>query len=170
MEISFKKKMSSIKFIAFDVDGVLTDGSLLLIGDEQVRTMNIKDGFAIGEAIRKGLLIVIISGGAPSNGVRKRLEHLGVQEIHLGVKNKKSLLFDLMKKYGIDKDQIAYMGDDLPDYEVLELAGLKCCPSDAVAQIKEKCDFISSYTGGGGCVRDLLEQIMRLQGSWPFSA
>ncbi|MFM7726107.1 MAG: KdsC family phosphatase [Flavobacteriales bacterium] len=168
METSYKQIMRNIKAFAFDIDGVMTDGSLLLINGEQVRTMNIKDGYALGLAVKSGYSVFVLSAGAPSESVRKRLEHLGITEIHLGVKDKKTLFAELMQKHGHTAAETAYMGDDLPDFEVLEIAGLKCCPSDAVSQIKVKCDFISSYAGGDGCVRDLIEQVLRLHGRWPF--
>lgn len=169
METSYKEMLANIRAFVFDIDGVLTDGSLILIGSDQIRTMNIKDGYALGEAVRNGYQLFILSAGSPSEGVRLRLEKLGIKEIHLGVKDKKSLLTDLMKSHGLHQAEVAYMGDDLPDYEVMDVAGLRCCPADAVAQIKAKCHFISSYPGGKGCVRDLLEQAMRLQGKWPYS-
>ena len=167
MNTSYKEKMKSIKAFVFDIDGVMTDGTLLLLQNEQVRTMNIKDGFAIHEAIKAGYHIIVISGGAPSQGVRERLNYLNIKEIHLGVENKTIILNEVISKYKLASDEIAYMGDDIPDLKSMEQCGLKACPADAVQEIKSMADFISVHAGGKGCVRDLIEQVMRSQQKWP---
>jgi len=159
-------RFKKVKAVFLDVDGVLTDGKVLCFENgEQVRQFSIKDGFAIATAVKKKLPIIIISAGQ-YEGVRTRLEYLKVKDINLGVKNK----IELLKKYILDnnwaKEEVLYMGDDIPDYEALQLVGLPTCPADAVTDIIEVCDYISPYNGGNGAVRDVLEKILKLQGKW----
>lgn len=157
---------SRIQVFVFDIDGVLTDGRLLLQEDgTMLRSMNIKDGYALQLAIKNGYEIVIISGGS-SNGAKIRLEKLGISKVFIGVDNKKQLLEDLAAENNWDLKDILYMGDDMPDLEVLTICGLKTCPKDAVSEIKEHADYISSKKGGDGCVRDVLEKTMKIQGKW----
>ena len=166
MEKNFKQKLNSVKTFIFDVDGVLTNGMLLVMPDgEFLRSMNIKDGYAMQLAIKKGYLIAIISGGH-SSGVPVRLKRLGIQEVHMGVADKNEVFHTLLSKYNLDTSEILYMGDDVPDIEVLSQCGVPCCPSDAVSDIKSKCIYVSHHKGGDGCVRDVIEQVMRLQGTW----
>lgn len=167
MEKSYKELLPGIKALAFDVDGVMTDGSLLLLPGDQVRTMNIKDGYAVHQAVKAGYHVFVISGGAPSKGVKDRLEHLGVQEIHLGVNDKAGILNSLLSKYRLQHDTLAYMGDDLPDHSPIQLAAIRACPSDAATEIKSVSNYISPFAGGKGCVRDVIEQVMRAQHTWP---
>ncbi len=162
------ERFAKIKAVFLDVDGVLTDGSVLCFENgEQVRRFNIKDGFAVATAVKNDLPIIIISAGR-YEGVRTRLEYLQVKEINLGVKNK----IELLKKYISDnnwsKDEVLYMGDDVPDYEALQLVGLPTCPADAVSDIIQVCDYVSPYNGGQGAVRDVLEKILKLQDKWPI--
>ena len=166
MELNFKEKLRKVKTFIFDVDGVLTNGHLIVMPDgEFLRTMNIKDGYAMQLAIKKGFLIVIISGGH-STGVPVRLQRLGIQEVHMGVTSKHEVYKSILSKYNIVPDEILYMGDDLPDMEVMKLCGVPCCPGDAVTEIKSCSVYISHKSGGEGCVRDVIEQVMRLHGSW----
>lgn len=165
-EINYKKILPQIRCFVFDVDGVMTDGSLLIQPDGTMyRTMNIKDGYAMQLAIKKGYQIFVISGSTPE-GVKKRLERLGLTEIHIGIKNKLAKLEELMSKYKIDFSSLLYMGDDMPDLEVLKKCVLRTCPNDAVYQIKNECQYVSNYDGGMGCVRDIIEQVLQLNGHW----
>lgn len=155
-----------IKLFALDVDGVLTDGSLLLMNDGQmVRRMNIKDGYALQLAIKKGYQVLVISGGN-SEAVKLRLEKLGVKEVFMGVLNKPEVLRQFMQVNSLEKHQVLYMGDDMPDLQVMQLAGLPCCPSDAVAEIRDLSGYISPVKGGEGCVRDIIEKVLKLNGDW----
>lgn len=155
-----------ISTFVFDVDGVMTDGSLLILPDGiMARRMNIKDGYALQLAIKKGYRVLVISGGdAPE--VKDRLNKLGVTDVWMKTHHKKEVLADYLKKQGITKEQVLYMGDDIPDLDVIQLAGLPCCPSDAVEEIKDKSIYISPVAGGAGCVRDVIEKVMKLRGDW----
>ncbi len=155
-----------IKLFALDVDGVLTDGSLLLMQDGQmVRRMNIKDGYALQLAIKRGYHILVISGGN-SEAVKIRLEKLGVQDVFMSVINKKEVLQQYMEQHGLQKQEVLYMGDDMPDIGVMQMAGLPCCPSDAVAEIRDISGYISPIKGGEGCVRDIIEKVLKLNAHW----
>lgn len=166
MSENFKSKLNSIRAFFFDIDGVLTNGSLLVMNDGSLlRSMNIKDGYALKKAVEKGYVVAVISGGT-SEGVAIRLKNLGLQDIFMGVQDKKTVLSDMVLKHSLKKEEIAYMGDDMPDLEVISLAGVPACPADAVFQIKERCEFVSSFKGGEGCVRDLIEQVLCLHGKW----
>ena len=155
-----------IRTFVLDVDGVLTDGSLLATEDGQLlRKMNIKDGYAIQLAIKKGYKVWILSG-AKSEGVRLRLQKLGVKDVHIGIETKKELLMDIALASETAYDSVLYMGDDIPDYAAMQLCGLPCCPADAVAEIKGIAKYISPYKGGEGCVRDVIEKVLKLNGDW----
>ena len=161
-----KELFSKVKGLAFDVDGVLTDGSVLLHpGGDMMRAMNIKDGYAIQYCVKKKYPIAIITGGS-SEMVKTRFENLGVTDIYMKSYSKIEDLEDFRFKYSLDLDDILYMGDDLPDYEVMKKVGLPTCPSDAVVEIKSISKYISHKNGGDGCVRDVIEQVMRVQGTW----
>lgn len=155
-----------ITSFVFDVDGVMTDGTLLVLPDGvMARRMNIKDGYALQLAIKKGYRVLVISGG-DSPEVKERLNKLGVTDVWMKIHNKKQVLTDYLLKEGISKDQVLYMGDDIPDLDVIKLAGLPCCPSDAVQEIKDASLYISHLAGGAGCVRDVIEKVMKLRGDW----
>lgn len=165
-EKSYKEYLENITTFIFDVDGVLTDGSLVITTEgEMLRTMNVKDGYAIKTALDKGYNICIISGGS-NPGVRTRLKGLGVTDIHLGVGDKVATLDEYLDIYNIKPEQSLYMGDDIPDYHVMKMVGMPCCPNDAVADIKEISKYISHKQGGKGCVRDVIEQVLKVQGKW----
>ncbi len=156
----------NIKLFVLDVDGVLTDGTLLLLNSgEMARSMNIKDGYALQLAIKKGYGILIISGGA-SEAVKTRLEKLGIQNIFLAVKNKQAVLVDFATKHNYTWSQVLYMGDDVPDVLPMQMVGLACAPSDAVQEIKSIAHYISPIAGGKGCVRDVIEKVLKLNGDW----
>ncbi len=168
MSENFKHKLRSVSCFIFDVDGVLTNGSLLVLQGELHRTMNIRDGYALKEAVNSGYDVFIISGGK-SESVRKRLSDLGIKNIYLGIENKKEKLEELIEEYNLILENILYMGDDLPDYEVMDMCGVPCCPADAAPEIKSLSKYISTQKGGEGCARDVIEQVLRLHNKWPFS-
>jgi 3-deoxy-D-manno-octulosonate 8-phosphate phosphatase (KDO 8-P phosphatase) len=150
----------------FDVDGVLTNGMLLVLHDGQMaRQMNIKDGYALQLAVKMGYRVVVISGGA-SEPVRERLHKLGVTEVHMQVTNKKELLQQYVIRHQLIWDEVLFMGDDMPDYLPMQLVGLPCCPADAAMEIKQVSKYISPAVGGAGCVRDVIEKVLKLNGHW----
>jgi 3-deoxy-D-manno-octulosonate 8-phosphate phosphatase (KDO 8-P phosphatase) len=155
-----------IRAFVFDMDGVLTDGKLLLMPDgEMVRRMSVKDGYALQLAIKKGYHVLIISGGN-SQAARDRLEKLGIKEVHMGVHHKAKLLQEYLLTHGLEKNQVLYMGDDIPDLEVMQAVGLPCAPADACPEILAISRYISPFTGGEGCVRDVIEKVMKLNQHW----
>lgn len=163
---SYKEYLADITTLIFDVDGVLTDGTITVTTDgEMLRTMNIKDGFALKTAVDTGFNVCIISGGS-NEGVRKRLAGLGIKDIYLGAHNKIVQLNEYMTKHNISKHQMLYMGDDIPDFPVMKLVGLPCCPQDAVQEIKAISKYVSHKNGGKGAVRDVIEQVLKVQGKW----
>jgi 3-deoxy-D-manno-octulosonate 8-phosphate phosphatase (KDO 8-P phosphatase) len=166
---NYKQILTRIKTFLFDVDGVLTDGKVLIMPNgEVVRNLNSKDGFAIQLAIKKGYRIGIITGGN-SPSVKQALENLGVQDVFLMQYDKLSCYKDYINTYGLIDDEILYMGDDLPDYEVMSRVALPVCPANSAPEIKSICLYISSRNGGEGCVRDVIEQTMRAQGTWEIA-
>ncbi len=166
METNFKQRLNSISCFVFDIDGVLTNGSLVITEEgNMLRTMHIRDGFALKAAAENGYHIFIISGSS-SDGVRIRLNRLGISEVHMKVEDKSKQLDELLSKYKITHSQVLYMGDDVPDLQVLKTVGIATCPADAMPEIKKECIYISEKPGGHGCVRDVIEQVMRLQGKW----
>ncbi len=163
---NFKTKLTRTKVFIFDIDGVLTDGSVMIMPDgDQLRTMNIKDGYALQHAVKKGYKVGVISGGK-SESVRKRLNGLGVYDVYLGIHDKIEAYNEYKKEKNLIEEQILYMGDDLPDYEVMKRIGVPTCPADACQEIKDICIYVSDKNGGKGSVRDVIEQVMRVQGSW----
>ncbi|MGB0880996.1 MAG: KdsC family phosphatase [Polaribacter sp.] len=166
MEVSYKQLLHNINTFIFDVDGVLTNGIVTIMPNgELVRQMNIKDGYALKTAIDQGLHICIISGGK-NEGVRTRLANLGIKDIYLGAHDKIQQYNELIKKYNLQPQNILYMGDDIPDYPVMKLVGLPSCPNDAAPEIQQISKYISNKKGGEGCVRDVIEQVLRVQGKW----
>lgn len=158
--------MNHITTFVFDVDGVLTDGSIIITSDgQQLRNMNIKDGYALQLAVKKGYMVAIISGGT-NEGVRMRLNGLGIHNIYLGASDKVEALKDLMYSYSLKTEEILYMGDDVPDFEVMQMCGMAASPADAAEDIKRICHYVSPKNGGQGCVRDVIEQTMRVQNKW----
>lgn len=150
----------------FDVDGVMTDGSVQLLDNGELsRTMNTRDGYALQHAIKKEYHIAVISGGNSAQ-VKNRLQGLGITDIYLGISDKKEKMEDYLLMNALSKENVLYMGDDLPDYEALQLSGLPSCPSDAAEEIKKICQYRSPFKGGAGCVRDVIEKVMKLNGNW----
>lgn len=166
MEKSYKEIMPQIKTLIFDVDGVLTDGKIHVFENGQLtRQMNIKDGYALRTAVDAGFRVCIISGGN-NEGVRTRLQALGLTDIYLGAHYKINQFEEIVDKYGLDTSEILYMGDDIPDYPVMELVGLPCCPNNAAQEIQAISKYVSHVNGGEGCARDVIEQVLKVQGKW----
>jgi len=166
LEKSYKEILPNITTFIFDVDGVLTDGSVTLLPDgSQIRKMSTRDGYALQLAVKKGFNIIIISGGK-NEQVRTRLAGLGIKMIYLGVSDKVDKLEDIIIENDLKREEIVYMGDDMPDYEIMQEVGLATCPKDACSDIREISDYISPYNGGEGCARDIIEQTMKVQGKW----
>ncbi|KQB43970.1 3-deoxy-D-manno-octulosonate 8-phosphate phosphatase, YrbI family [Flavobacterium daejeonense] len=158
--------MNDITTFIFDVDGVLTDGSVFVNNEgEMLRTMNIRDGYAMKAAVESGYNVCIISGGS-NEGVRVRLRNLGIKNIHLGTPDKVETFDEYIEINQIKQENILYMGDDIPDYQVMKLVGLPTCPQDACPEIKGISKYISHKNGGKGAVRDVIEQVMKVQGKW----
>ena len=155
-----------VKAFVFDVDGVLTDATVQVTeAGDMLRTMSIRDGYALQLAVKKGYKVWVISGGK-SEGVRIRLNRLGITEVHLDVRNKTSVLNKLVKDSDGNFANLLYMGDDIPDHAVMQLCGLPCCPADAVAEVKQVSKYISPLAGGKGCVREVIEKVLKLNGDW----
>jgi 3-deoxy-D-manno-octulosonate 8-phosphate phosphatase (KDO 8-P phosphatase) len=164
--MNYKELLKNINTFVLDYDGVLTDGKVILREEgEPLRTANVRDGYAIQLAVKRGYRVVIISGGR-SNSVINRMRSLNVQDIFLGIEKKEEVLKDYMIKHGLSKENILYMGDDIPDYYVMQMAGIASCPADASEEIKAISHYISAYKGGTGCVRDIIEQVLKVQGNW----
>ena len=160
----FKKVTAFI----FDIDGVLTDGTILALNDGlQARQMHVKDGLGLQMAVKKGYKVFIISGGY-SEEAKNRLERLGLNDVHIGIEDKLSFITSLLEKNNLKWEEVLYMGDDLPDLSLLEKAGLSCCPADAVSEVKSMVKYISPLNGGWGCVRDVIEKVLKLNSHWKF--
>ncbi len=163
---AFKK----ITTFIFDIDGVLTDGTVIVLRDGlQARQMHVKDGFGLQMAMKNGYHVFIISGGI-SEESKKRLEYLGIKEIHIGVHDKTNFTADLLKSKKIKWEEVLYMGDDLPDMPLLNKVGVSCCPADAVNEVKGMVKYISPINGGWGCVRDVIEKVLKVNGHWKYEA
>jgi 3-deoxy-D-manno-octulosonate 8-phosphate phosphatase (KDO 8-P phosphatase) len=166
MAKSYKEIMNDITTFVFDVDGVLTDGSVTIsTTGEMLRKMNIRDGFAMKAAIESGYQVCIISGGS-NEGVRIRLKNLGITDIYLGSPDKVETFKEYCELYEISPEKVLYMGDDIPDFHVMKRVGLPTCPQDAAPEIKSISNYISHVNGGKGAVRDVIEQVMKVQGKW----
>jgi 3-deoxy-D-manno-octulosonate 8-phosphate phosphatase (KDO 8-P phosphatase) len=162
----FLQELSKISSFVFDVDGVLTNGAILASETgELLRTFNIKDGYALQLAVKKGYHVCIISGGS-GQAMQRRFENLGIKEIFLGVSDKVTVFEDFLKRNKLSAAEILYMGDDLPDLEVMKLVGMPVCPSDASEEIKKIAQYISPYAGGRTAVRDIIEKVLKVQGKW----
>lgn len=164
--MNYKAKLNNIKAFVFDFDGVMTDGSIWTYGDrETVRCGNVKDGYAIQYAVKKGYIIALISG-ATSKSIDNRMEALGVKQIYTGCTNKMDTYKLFLETNHLQPEEVVCMGDDIPDYEIMSHCGVAACPADAVQEIKEIADYISLFCGGKGCVRDIIEQVLRLHRNW----
>ncbi|MBN1463862.1 MAG: HAD-IIIA family hydrolase [Paludibacteraceae bacterium] len=163
---NFKELLPKVKAMIFDVDGVLSTATILLYQNgEPMRTINTKDGYALHYAVLKGFPVAIITGGK-TEAVRIRFEDLGIQDVHTHVHMKVEKFNEFIDKYQLNPDEVLYMGDDIPDYEVMKLVGIPVCPADAVPEIKEISLYISPKNGGEGCARDIVEQVLKAQGKW----
>ncbi len=163
---NFKEDLVRIKAFVFDIDGVL---SLQTIGLNMFgipeRTVNLRDGYALQLAVKKGYYVGVISGSS-SKEYQTRLKRLGVKDIYLNSRTKSGNFRHFLDKYGLDSSEVLFMGDDIPDYEVMKLAGVPACPADADSEIKQVAVYISDRKGGEGCVRDVIEQVLRLHNNW----
>lgn len=166
MAKSYKQIMNDITTLIFDVDGVLTDSSVFVTNEGEIlRVMSIRDGYAMKAAVECGYNVCIISGGS-NEGVRVRLRNLGITDIYLGTPDKVATFKEYIELYDIKPEQVLYMGDDIPDYHVMQLVGLPSCPQDSTPEIKAISRYISHRNGGKGAARDVIEQVMKVQGKW----
>lgn len=163
---NYKSLLKNINTFIFDYDGVLTDGTVILQPNgEALRTANVKDGYALQLAVKSGFNVAIISGGI-SKSMANRFEALRIKDFFLGVDNKLEVFRNYMKEKNLKPENVLFMGDDIPDFIAMKEAGLPCCPADAAPEIKAISKYISNYEGGKGCVRDVIEQTLRMQEKW----
>lgn len=166
--MNYKTKLKNIEAVFLDVDGVLTNGQVLLDSyGNLLRSMNSKDGFILQYAVKKGIRVVIISGGRDQQ-VTKRLQGLGITDVHLDIHEKLPVMQQYLDAHNIAAENTLYMGDDMLDIPSMLFAGLSCCPADAVPEVRAVAEYISPIAGGLGCVRDVLEQLLKVQGKWNF--
>jgi 3-deoxy-D-manno-octulosonate 8-phosphate phosphatase (KDO 8-P phosphatase) len=162
----FLEKLKHIKAILLDVDGVLTNGNLLITeSGEQLRQFNIKDGYALQLAVKRGIKIAVLSG-ARSKGVEHRLRGLGIQDVFLGLDSKSEVYQNYLAQNNLAPEEVLFMGDDMPDLQVMTMVGLAVCPADAIEEIKAISHYISPKNGGEGCVRDIVEKVLKIQNLW----
>jgi len=163
---NYKSQLKKITTLIFDYDGVLTDGTVIVMEHgEPLRTSYIRDGYALQLAVKKGYRVAVISG-AKSKSMEHRLQALRIKDIFLGIGNKLETFHHFLKENGISPSEVLFMGDDIPDYQIMKEAGLPTCPADAAQEIKSVAVYISHLPGGKGCVRDVIEQVMKIQGKW----
>lgn len=163
---NFKEEIALTEAVILDVDGVFTDGGIVPLPDgDFLRTYNAKDGYAVAYAIKHGMKVFIITGGRGAT-LKKRFEYLGVTELHLNVADKIGVMRDIIARNGLDPARIIFMGDDLPDLECMREVGMPVCPADAASEIIDVSIYVSEFPGGRGCVRDIIEQVLRAQGTW----
>lgn len=159
-----------IRTFVFDMDGVLTDGGVLVLEDgEQVRKMHTRDGYALQLAVKQGYRVAVISGGS-SAAARLRLTKLGITDVHMSIDDKLGVLRDYIQTHDLDPQTVLYMGDDMPDLHPMEAVGLPCCPADACTEILHVSKYISPVKGGEGCVRDVIEKVLKLNDHWTLTA
>ena len=163
---NYKEDLSVITTLIFDYDGVMTNGVVIISSTgDHLRAGNVKDGYALQLAVKSGYRVVIISGGF-SESMRHRCNALNLKDVFLGVPDKVKVFETYMKEHDLKPEEVLYMGDDIPDYHVMKMVGMPVCPADAAQEIKEISRYISHFNGGEGCVRDIIEQVMKLQGKW----
>jgi len=164
---NYKEKLKDITTFVFDFDGVLSNGKIIVVPDgDQLRMTDVKDGYAMQYALRRGYRICIISGGYSESMRLRYLHFLPTVTVYLSVSDKKKVFAEYITQHRINPEHVVYMGDDIPDYEVMQMVGLKTCPADASIEIQETAHYISHRKGGDGCVRDIIEQTLRCQGNW----
>ncbi|VDH03758.1 KdsC family phosphatase [Bergeyella zoohelcum] len=164
--MSYKQRLKHIKAFIFDVDGVFTDGSILLLPNEQMcRVMNVLDGYAVVKALKEGYKIGVITGGNDPM-VKHRIHYLGIEDYYPKSSDKCIDYEDFKQKYSLEDAEILTMGDDLPDMGILQRSGIATCPPNAVQEVKAIVDYISPISGGKGAVRDVIEQVLKIQGKW----
>lgn len=163
---NFKEDIAKVRLIVLDVDGVMTDGGITVTPEgEFIRKFHAKDGYALSYALRRGYEIAIITGGR-GRSLEVRLNMLGVKHIYSNCMHKIEALHDLMQKVGVTPEEVLYMGDDIPDIEPMQQVGMPVCPADAATEVIEASRYVSQFKGGEGCVRDVVEQVMRARGDW----
>lgn len=163
---NYKEDLIGITTLIFDYDGVLTNGLVLISSTgDHLRAGHVKDGYALQLAVKSGYRVVIISGGY-SESMRHRCDALDLKDVFLGVKNKVEVYEKYLETHGIKHEEVLYMGDDIPDHNVMQMVGMPVCPADAAQEIKAISRYISHFNGGEGCVRDVIEQVMKVQGKW----
>lgn len=159
-------RFKQIDTFMFDVDGVMTDGGVVVLANEDMaRIMNTKDGYALSLAIKRGYKIFIVSGSAPS-GVERRMNNLGVKHVFFKIHDKQAFVEKLIEEHKLVRDKILFMGDDMPDLPVFDVVGLGCCPADAIEELTSAADYISPKVGGAGCVRDVIEKVLKANNDW----
>lgn len=163
---NYKQRLSKITTFIFDIDGVFTNGDIFFrSNNETIRSFNAKDGYAVSEAIDNGYNIAIITRG-DSSTIKEILENIGVTAVFIDVKDKEEVFDNYLKNKALTNDEVLYMGDDLPDYKCIIKAGIGTCPRDAVKELRQVADYVSTFKGGKGAVRDVIEQTMRVQNKW----
>lgn len=164
--MSYKSNLKNIKAFVFDVDGVFTDGSVYLMPDKNMcRVMNVLDGYAVVKAIKENYKICVITGGDDPM-VRNRINYLGITDYYAKISNKLEKFEEFKQKYNLANEEILTMGDDLPDISMMKISGISACPQNSVAEVKALSDYISPIQGGKGAVRDVIEQVMKVQEKW----
>lgn len=165
--MNYLEKFRNVEHFIFDIDGVMTDGQIILHPNGLwLRSLNVRDGFAIRTATTKGYRVAVISGGT-TPGAMDRFDDLGVHDVYLGVNDKVVAYEHFLEKNNLSGENLLYMGDDLPDYQVMERVGLAACPSNAVDEIRDLSHYVSPLAGGEGCVRDVIEKVLKLRNEWP---
>ncbi len=163
---NYKVQLKKVNTFIFDYDGVLTEGTIIMTEHgEALRISNIKDGYALQLAVKMGYRVAIISG-ANSKSMSHRLKALRITDVFLGIGNKLETFHTYLRTNSIDPSEVLFMGDDIPDYQIMQEVGMSACPADAAEEIKKVAQYISHMPGGKGCVRDIIEQVMKVQGKW----
>lgn len=164
--MDINNQLKKISTFILDVDGVLTDGTILVLENGlQARGMSVRDGYALQLAVKRGYRVLVISGAAASPVV-DRLNKLGITDVHMGAQDKRAIVEKYASEKGLQQEELLFMGDDMPDLSVMQYVGLPVCPADAVTEIKEIALYITSLKGGQGCVREVIEKVMKLRGNW----
>lgn len=164
--LNFKERLNKIRCILFDIDGVVTDGKIMILeSGEVIRNMNSKDGYALHLAVQKGYRLGVISGGN-NLGVKQLLARTGITDVFINAHDKLAVYENYILENKLKEEEILFVGDDLPDHGIMSRVGVAVCPNDAAVEIKEICHYVSPKKGGEGCMRDILEQVMRVQGNW----